>query len=94
LDGGSIAVELRSNDDCTMIEVLDRGPGIGRDDQHLLFQPFWRRDGSRSRDAGGTGLGLSVVASIVRAHGGRVVAENREGGGAKFRILLPRDRAA
>ena len=87
--GGSIGIEVRRAGATAIIDILDRGPGIGVGEQRLLFLPFWRRDVSRSREAGGSGLGLSVVASIVGAHAGQIAAFNREGGGAVFQITLP-----
>jgi signal transduction histidine kinase len=53
-----------------------------------VFERFYRVDKSRSRDPGGTGLGLAIVRHLVELHGGRVVAANRESGGAQFTILL------
>jgi two-component system OmpR family sensor kinase len=54
-----------------------------------LFERFFRADPSRSRASGGSGLGLSIVAAIAEAQGGRVEVESPEAGGAVFRILLP-----
>jgi two-component system, OmpR family, sensor kinase len=72
-----------------MVEVADRGPGISQDVRARVFERFFRADPSRSRASGGSGLGLSIVAAIAAAHGGRVEAESPEDGGATFRILLP-----
>jgi PAS domain S-box-containing protein len=66
--------------------VEDDGTGIAPDEIPRLFEPFF------SRRKGGTGLGLSVVQRIVEAHGGRVTAANREGGGARFTVRLPATR--
>ena len=54
-----------------------------------MFEPFYRREPSRSRQTGGIGLGLAVVRSIARGHGGDVLLENRSGGGLTARVLLP-----
>jgi two-component system OmpR family sensor kinase len=72
-----------------MVEVADEGPGVPPEVMGRLFERFFRVDPSRSRASGGSGLGLSIVAAIVDAHGGRVEAESPPGGGAVFRILLP-----
>ena len=72
-----------------VLEVADSGPGIDPVDGQRLFERFYRADPSRSRDRGGSGLGLSIVAAIVAAHGGRVSATNRPGGGAIFRAEVP-----
>jgi len=71
------------------IVVADRGPGIPPEDRQRIFEPFQRLDPSRTRSTGGLGLGLAIVAALVRAHGGRVVVEERPGGGALFRVRLP-----
>jgi two-component system OmpR family sensor kinase len=71
------------------IEVADSGPGMATADAHRAFERLYRADGSRSRRQGGAGLGLSIVASIVQAHGGRVELWTGPGAGARFRVLLP-----
>lgn len=87
--GGSVRIETGSDRNGAFLRVLDRGPGIAADDAERLFQRFWRADDSRSRDSGGTGLGLAVVKAIAEAHGGRACATPREGGGARFEVHLP-----
>jgi two-component system OmpR family sensor kinase len=71
------------------VEVADEGPGISEQQAAALFERFFRVDSSRCRETGGAGLGLAIVATIVRAHGGRVAAAGRPGGGALFCVLLP-----
>ncbi|MDR2454541.1 MAG: HAMP domain-containing histidine kinase [Bifidobacteriaceae bacterium] len=71
------------------LEVRDHGPGIPQAKRAKVFDRFYRVDGSRSRDSGGAGLGLAIVAGLVRAHGGSVAVEDTPGGGATFRVLLP-----
>lgn len=83
----------RSNGDA-VIEVTDRGPGLSETDARRVFERFYRADRSRSRASGGVGLGLSIVAAVAEAHGGRVAAVTREGAGATFRISLPAVPAA
>jgi signal transduction histidine kinase len=56
-----------------------------------VFERFVRADPSRARASGGSGLGLSIVDGIVRAHGGRVQAANRSGGGVTFTVTLPHE---
>ncbi len=72
-----------------MIEVRDHGSGFPADFLPRAFERFRRGDAARSRSEGGAGLGLAIVESIVRAHGGRVLADNHPGGGARVRIELP-----
>lgn len=72
-----------------VIEIDDEGPGIPAAEMERVFDPFYRGEPSRSRETGGAGLGLAVVRSIARAHGGDVVLKNRPGGGLTVRVSLP-----
>jgi len=69
--------------------VHDSGPGLSAKDAERVFERFYRADQSRARASGGVGLGLSIVAAVAEAHGGRVGAVAREGAGATFRITIP-----
>jgi signal transduction histidine kinase len=71
------------------VEIEDDGPGIPPNDREKVFEPFYRREPSRSRQTGGIGLGLAVVRSIARDHGGDVDLINRIGGGLTARVQLP-----
>ncbi|HST81061.1 MAG TPA: HAMP domain-containing sensor histidine kinase [Kineosporiaceae bacterium] len=72
-----------------VIDVADNGPGIAEADREQIFERFYRADSSRTRASGGSGLGLSIVAGLVHAHGGTVQATETPGGGATFRVCLP-----
>ena len=72
-----------------MIEIDDTGPGIPEPEREKVFLPFYRLESSRSRDTGGTGLGLSVARTIVRGHGGDIGLSDRDGGGLKVTVTLP-----
>ncbi|MBO0682014.1 MAG: HAMP domain-containing histidine kinase [Candidatus Dormibacteraeota bacterium] len=76
-----------------VVEVTDQGPGIDPAAGARVFERFFRADAGRSRDRGGYGLGLSIVAAIVDAHGGRCELESAPGRGATFRLILPRPAA-
>jgi two-component system OmpR family sensor kinase len=71
------------------IDVDDDGPGVPIPELNRVFDPFYRREPSRSRQTGGIGLGLSVARSIARAHGGDVTLLNRAQGGLTARVVLP-----
>jgi two-component system OmpR family sensor kinase len=73
------------------IEVVDHGGGLTRQQAERVFERFYRADPARSHAAGGAGLGLSIVAALVAAHGGTVEVSSEPGQGARFRVLLPLD---
>lgn len=72
-----------------VIEVADTGPGMDVSVATRVFERLYRADASRSRRQGGAGLGLSIVAAIAGAHGGRVELWTAPGAGARFRVLVP-----
>jgi two-component system OmpR family sensor kinase len=74
-----------------VVDVSDDGPGLNAEQAEKAFERFYRAEVSRSRQHGGAGLGLSIVAAIVAAHGGTVGVTDTEGGGATFTIRLPAD---
>jgi len=81
-----IEIDAEYKDEQLLISVSDRGPGLSKEAAQRLFEKFYRGDG---RKAGGLGLGLSIARGFVEAHGGKLRAENRDGGGARFVISLP-----
>ena len=87
--GTPIEVTLGLRGDTAVIEVVDHGPGIRPDHAQRIFERFHRADPARSGDQGGSGLGLSIAAAVVAAHGGRIDVHDTAGGGATFRIELP-----
>lgn len=86
-------IELRVGVDATAgmgwVEIVDHGEGVPDQIKDKIFQRFWRADTSRTRETGGSGLGLSIVASIVEALHGSVTVIDTPGGGATFRVSLP-----
>jgi len=85
----SVTVRLASGTGRAVLEVADNGPGIPAEDRAKVFERFYRADTSRTRASGGSGLGLSIVAALVAAHGGTVEVDETPGGGATFRVTLP-----
>lgn len=86
---GTAELQVRQQDDRASVTVCDRGPGIPEEELERMFEPFERREPSRSRSTGGLGLGLAIARTIVQAHGGTIVANNRAGGGLAVTIELP-----
>jgi two-component system OmpR family sensor kinase len=89
--GGTIEASVTASESGFVLTVVDDGPGIREDAIHRIFDRFSSADVAHA--AAGTGLGLSIVRAIAEAHGGAVAASNREGGGARFEVRLPRDGA-
>jgi signal transduction histidine kinase len=87
--GGEAEVTLAEADGQIDIAVADQGPGIPLDEQEKVFAPFYRLERSRNRATGGSGLGLAVARSIIRAHGGDITLANRPTGGLVARVVLP-----
>jgi two-component system phosphate regulon sensor histidine kinase PhoR len=86
--GGQVTVEARSEAGQAILEVSDNGPGIPLEAQPLIFERFYRL-ANQSDNIEGTGLGLTIVKSIVDQHGGRVWVTSRPGQGATFTVSLP-----
>jgi two-component system OmpR family sensor kinase len=84
-----VHVRVVRTDDETIIEVADEGPGMPAEEAGRVFERFWRSDPSRTRASGGAGLGLSIVAAIANAHGGRAEVQSATGRGSTFRVHLP-----
>ena len=87
--GGEALVTLAQKDGNCRVLVEDRGPGIPSSMRERVFAPFFRLESSRNRETGGMGLGLAVVRSVVRGHGGDIALLDREGGGLSVRVTLP-----
>jgi two-component system sensor histidine kinase KdpD len=81
-----IEIDAEYTNDHLLISVSDRGPGIPIETVERLFEKFYHGD---DRKTGGLGLGLSIARGLIEAHGGKLTAENRDGGGARFTIRLP-----
>jgi signal transduction histidine kinase len=88
--GGSAAVAIDDNADRLVIRITDEGPGIPEQELERVFEPFYRLEGSRNRETGGTGLGLGIARSIAEAHGGHLRLRNRAEGGLEAALTLPR----
>jgi heavy metal sensor kinase len=89
-EGGKITVRVTGEPSWAILEVSDNGIGISQEALPHVFERFYRSGQIQARKARGTGLGLSMVQSIVEAHAGKVEVESRENEGATFRVRLPR----
>ena len=86
---GRVGVTVDCNDGGARIRVVDNGIGIPIADQKRIFERFYRVDRGRSRDTGGTGVGLAIVKNVVEEAGGTVSVWSRPSEGATFTIQLP-----
>jgi two-component system OmpR family sensor kinase len=77
---------VHGDGDDAVLEVEDDGPGVAPEDAERIFERFYRSETSRSREFGGAGLGLSIVAAVASAHGGSARAEPAPSGGARFLV--------
>jgi two-component system sensor histidine kinase SenX3 len=92
--GGRVGVGAKVDGDVVEIAVTDQGIGIDADELERVFERFYRVDQARSRNTGGSGLGLSIVKHTVQNHGGDVRVWSQPGRGSTFMIRLPRAEAA
>jgi signal transduction histidine kinase len=84
-----VSIGLARDDGQVVLVVDDDGPGVPAAERDRIFERFTRLDESRARDAGGVGLGLSMVRAIVERHAGTVTVDDAPGGGARFVVRLP-----
>jgi signal transduction histidine kinase len=88
-EGGEISLALEKHNGSAEIVVRDTGIGLSQTDQQRVFDRFYRVDKARSRALGGAGLGLSIVRSIVEAHGGNITIDSTPRHGSSFTVSLP-----
>lgn len=88
-DGGDIEVSAICEGAWAQVSVANSGPSLTDDQRARVFDRFYRTDESRTASAGGSGLGLAIVKALIEAHGGRIWADERPGGGARFSFTLP-----
>lgn len=93
-DRAEVVVRVAGDDHAAAVAVRDYGVGLAPGETAMVFNRFWRADPARARSSGGTGLGLSISLEDAHLHGGWLQAWGRRGGGAQFRVTLPRHAGA
>lgn len=88
-EGGTITLSAKADGDTVDMRVQDSGPGVPPGELEAIFERFYRTEASRSRDAGGSGLGFAIARSIIEKHNGRIWAESKPGEGLTVIIQLP-----
>ncbi|KLU63380.1 alkaline phosphatase synthesis sensor protein PhoR [Peptococcaceae bacterium CEB3] len=88
---GKVVISANQTDDSVIINIRDAGIGIPENELDSIFEPFYRVDASRSRETGGSGLGLSIVKSVVEKHKGRIYVESEIGNFTKATVILPKN---
>jgi signal transduction histidine kinase len=91
--GGEIIFRAREEGDNLVVEVQDTGPGISKEDQKRLFDPYYRRVEDRER-LSGLGLGLALAKTLVELHGGQIWVKSKKGQGSTFGFSLPLETAS
>jgi len=89
---GSVSVTVKASESSVRIKVADTGPGIAPEHLGRIFERFYRVDRARSRESGGTGLGLALVRHVVERSGGSVTVASEPGAGTTFTLTVPRAR--
>jgi two-component system sensor histidine kinase MtrB len=89
-DSSGVTLRLATDGQATALTVRDHGVGLQPGQSAMVFNRFWRADPARARTTGGTGLGLAIALEDARLHGGWLQAWGTPGGGAQFRLTLPR----
>ena len=89
IEGGTVSVCLHCEASNVVLTVDDTGIGIPSQDIPYIFDRFYRVDKARAREAGGSGLGLSIVKSTAEKHGGELQAERKDEGGMRFTVNFP-----
>ncbi|MEW9500244.1 ATP-binding protein [Jeotgalibacillus marinus] len=90
LDGGTIEVFMNITSKGLIVEIMDSGIGIPKEDLSFIFERFYKADKARTRGRAGTGLGLAIVKNLIEAHQGTIEVESNVNKGTTFRFYLPR----
>jgi signal transduction histidine kinase len=89
--GGATVIDIHDSSDELTIKVIDHGPGISADQREAVFEPFYRLEGSRNRNSGGVGLGMTIAREAAQRLNGKLILDETPGGGLTAIIRLPRN---
>lgn len=92
--GGIAEIQVAQSREQLTVTVKDNGPGIPEQEMERVFEPFYRVERSRSRETGGTGMGLAIARNIARLHGGDIQLKNRPERGLEVRLQIPCHKSA
>ncbi|MGO9989152.1 MAG: sensor histidine kinase [Steroidobacteraceae bacterium] len=92
--GGTISINARAEREQLVLDVMDSGPGIPKEERNRIFEAFYQGKTPQGGHVKGTGIGLSVVTEFVNAHGGSIEILEAPAGGAHFRVRLPMRQSA
>ena len=87
---GQITITLTQTPDYSEISIKNTGPGISENDLSLIFERFYRADKSRTRETGGTGIGLALVRQVTDLHQGTITVQSKVGHETEFIVELPK----
>jgi two-component system, OmpR family, sensor histidine kinase BaeS len=89
--GGRVGLKVDGGSDEALITIIDTGVGIDEESLPFIFERFYRVDKSRNRSTGGSGIGLTIAAELVKAHGGKIEVGSKPGAGSIFTVKLPKN---
>ncbi|KFI93019.1 baes1 [Bifidobacterium saguini DSM 23967] len=94
VDAAEVGQSMQTGYRYAVLRFVDHGPGVPPESRSKIFERFYTADPSRARQKGGTGLGMAIAQSVVKAHHGFICATGTEGGGLTFTVILPVERIA
>ena len=93
-DAAEVAPPIQTRYRYAAVRFVDHAPGVPPESRSKIFERFYTADPSRAREKGGTGLGMAIAQSVVKAHHGFICATGSDGGGVAFSVVLPIEQIA
>ena len=94
IDAAEVGASMQTGYRYAVLRFVDHGPGVPPESRSKIFERFYTADPSRAREKGGTGLGMAIAQSVVKAHHGFICATGTDGGGLTFTVVLPIEQIA